>query len=60
MIERPIRVFNSNKQVPPRFCDVLIDEENNVFLESKMGGNKIKIPYYDLVYQVESAIEENK
>lgn len=40
--------------------DDLSDDENNVFVENKKGGNKTKIAYYDLGSQVESAIEENK
>lgn len=55
----PIRNLHSNKQVPPRFCDVVIDD-GNIFLEKKIDKNKYeKIPWEDVVYQVEVAKASN-
>ena len=55
---RPIRDLHSNKPVPPRFCDVII-QENCVFLQKKTDKNKYEqIPWEDVVYQVEAAKQE--
>jgi hypothetical protein len=55
VIKRPIRNLHSDKSTPPRFCDVVI-EDGKVFLEKKSDKNKYeKIPWEDVVYQVETA-----
>ena len=60
MVKRPIRDLHSNKQIPPRFCDVIV-EGDKVFLEKKSDRNKYeKIPWEDVVYQVEAAKTENQ
>ncbi|HEY9059190.1 MAG TPA: hypothetical protein VIO64_01620 [Pseudobacteroides sp.] len=60
MIKTPIRILHSDKQVPTRFCDVVI-ENGKVFLEKKIDKNKYeKIPWEDVVYQVEAAKAVNK
>lgn len=38
MIKKSIRNLHSDKQVPPRFCDVVIDN-GKVFLEKKIYIN---------------------
>lgn len=56
----PIRNLHSDKQVSPRFCDVVIDN-GKVFLEKKTYKNKYeKIPWEDVVYQVEVAKASNQ
>jgi len=55
VIKRPIRNLHSDKPTAPRFCDVVI-EDGKVFLEKKSDKNKYeKIPWEDVVYQVETA-----
>jgi len=55
VIKRPIRNLHSDKPTSPRFCDVVI-EDGKVFLEKKSDKNKYeKIPWEDVVYQVETA-----
>lgn len=50
-----VRNLHSNKQVPPRFCDVVIDN-GKVFLETKTDKKTFEqIPWEDVVYQVEAA-----
>ena len=60
MIKTPIRNLHSDKLVPPRFCDVVI-EDGKVFLEKKLDKNKYeRIPWEDVVYQVETAKARNQ
>jgi hypothetical protein len=55
MIKKPIRNLHSDKLTPPRFCDVIIDGDK-IYLEQKKDKNIfIKIPWEDVVYQVECA-----
>ena len=55
MVKRPIRDLHSDRETPPRFCDVII-EGDKVYLEQKKDKNKyIRIPWDDVVYQVEAA-----
>lgn len=55
MIRQPIRNLHSSKIMPPRFCDVIVDGEK-VYLEQKISKDKYeKIPWDDVVYQVEAA-----
>lgn len=60
MVKRAIRDLHSERQTPPRFCDVVI-EGDNTYLEYKKDKNKyVKIPWEDVVYQVEAAQEDSK
>ncbi len=60
MVKRPIRDLHSDRQMPPRFCDVVI-EDDKIYLEYKKDKNKyVKIPWEDVVYQVEAAKEDSK
>lgn len=60
MIKKAIRNLHSSKLVPPRFCDVIVEGEK-IFLEKKNDKNKYeKIPWEDVVYQVESAKAVNQ
>lgn len=55
IIKKPIRNLSSNKSVPPRVFDVVIDGDR-IDLEVKMNKNKVeKIPWDDVIYQVEVA-----
>jgi len=61
MIRRPIRNLASNKPVPPRLFDVVIDEEHpdKVFIEQKVDKKKTeRVPWEEVKHQVESAIRE--
>ena len=60
MIKRSIRNLHSDKQVQPRFCDVII--ENGVtYLEKKIRKDEYeKIPWEDVVHQVKAAQESAK
>lgn len=52
-MERAIRNLHSDHQ--ERFCDVII-ENGEIYLFLKIGKNKFKkIPWGDVVYQVEAA-----
>lgn len=61
MIKRPIRNLHSDKQVPPRVFDVIV-EDQLVSIEVKTDKRKIeKIPWEDVIHQVEAAIQmDNK
>lgn len=44
MVKRAIRDLHSERQTPPRFCDVVI-EDDKIYLEYKKDKNKyVKIP----------------
>lgn len=61
MIRRPIRNLASDKPVPPRLFDVVIDEEHpdKVFIEQKVDKKKTeRVPWEEVKHQVESAIRE--
>lgn len=60
MIKRPVRDLQSDKPNPPRFCDVIINDEGEAYLEKKVKDKKGKstydtIAWEDVVYQVEAA-----
>lgn len=60
MVKRAIRDLHSESQTPPRFCDVVI-EGDKIYLVYKKDKNKyVKIPWEDVVYQVEAAKEDSK
>jgi hypothetical protein len=59
MIKQPIRNLRTNRAVPPRFCDIVIDGEE-VYLEQKIGKNRyITILWEDLVHQVGLVLKAN-
>ncbi|MDY4784092.1 hypothetical protein [Pygmaiobacter massiliensis] len=59
-MKRPIRDLHSDRPTPPRFCDVIV-EGDHIFLEKKSDKNKYeKIPWEDVVYQVEAAKAANQ
>jgi hypothetical protein len=46
--------------MPPRFCDVIVDGEK-VYLEQKISKDKyVTIPWEDVVHQVKAAIAVDK
>lgn len=54
-IRKPIRNFRSNKDMPTRVFDVVI-EGDNVDLEIKLNNKKFeRIAWDDVIYQVELA-----
>ena len=54
MIKTPIRNLHSDKDIPPRFCNVIVNGED-VTLEVKI--NKFEtISWEDMQYQVKQAI----
>ncbi len=59
MIKKPIRNLHSDKDMPPRFCDVVI-ENGKVFLEKKTNKKYEQIPWEDVVHQVELAKASNQ
>ena len=60
MVKRPILCFGDEKPTPQRVFDVVV-EGNKVDLEIKNDKKKIvKIPWDDVVYQVEAAKAANK
>jgi len=54
MVKQPIRNMHSTKKVPPRFCDVVI-EDSVIYLEKKTEKNIERIPWDDVVMQVKKA-----
>ena len=55
MIRKPVRDLRSDKNIPPRVFDVIVDGER-VELEVKVDKKKfVTIPWKDVVYQVEAA-----
>lgn len=57
-MRQAIRNLSSDKLVPPRFCDVII-EDDKVTLEIKTDKNKYEtISWEDMQYQVKQAIKK--
>ena len=55
MLRKQIYNLHSDKQQPPRFCDVIV-EGKEVKLEIKTDKGKYEsIPWDDVVYQVNAA-----
>ena len=60
MTKTAISNLHSDKPIPPRFCDVVIEDEK-IFLEKKTDKKQFeKIPWEDVVYQVETAKSAQK
>ncbi len=60
MTKTAIRNLHSDKMIPPRFCDVII-EDGKIFLEMKTDKKHFeKILWEDVVYQVEAAKSAQK
>ena len=60
MTKTAIRNLHSDKPIPHRFCDVVI-EDGKIFLEKKTDKKQFeKIPWEDVVYQVETAKSAQK
>lgn len=59
MVHRqPIRKLDSDKQVPPRIFDILVDDQSGeVYVETKKDHNHAEITRWeDVKYQVDTAI----
>lgn len=55
MIKIPIRNLHSDKDIPPRFCNAIVNGED-VTLEVKINKNKfVTISWEDMQYQVNQA-----
>jgi hypothetical protein len=59
MIIRPIFSFSNERPTPQRVFDVVVDG-NNVDLEIKNKKKIVKIPWDEVVSQVEAAKAANK
>lgn len=60
MIKKAVRNLHSDKPNPPRVFDIIIDGDK-VDLEVKIKKDKIeRIPWEDVLYQVEAAKAVNK
>ena len=63
MIRRAIRNLSSDKPMPPRLFDVVIDEQHpdQVYIEQKLDKKRTeRVPWEDVKHQVESAIQQTK
>ena len=63
MIRRSIRNLTSNRPIPPRLFDVVIDEQNpdQVFIEQKLDKKRTeRISWEEVKHQVESAIRDSR
>lgn len=58
-MRRPIRNLSSNSQFPTRVFDVIVEEER-VDLEVKYKGRVERIPWQDVVRQVDDATKTYK
>lgn len=59
-MRHPIRNYKVNKQIPSRFCDVII-ENGHVDLEVKNSKKElVRIAWDDVKKQVAEAIKESK
>ena len=57
-MRQPIRNLSSNKPIPPRFCDVIINGDD-VRLEVKTDKNTYEtISWDDMQHQVNTAIKK--
>ena len=60
MIRQPIRNLHIFKDLPPRFCDVIVDGKK-IYLEYKISKDKyMTIPWEDVLHQVKAAIAAGK
>lgn len=58
LLRQAIRNLSSDKPTPPRFCDVIV-EEDEVTLEVKTDKNKYEtISWEDMQHQVNAAIKK--
>ena len=58
-MRKAIRNLHSDKPIPPRFCDVIVDGDK-VYLEKKTDKAKYEtILWDDVLYQVEAAKRES-
>lgn len=58
MIKKAIRNLHSDRDMPPRFCDVIVCGED-VTLKVKTDKNKFEtISWEDMQYQVNQAIKK--
>lgn len=60
MIERSVRNMHSSKPMPTLFCKVKADRGKAVLVTKDTNKRFREIPWEDLRYQVETAIEESK
>ena len=56
-MKKAIRDLHSNKSVPPRFCDVVLDDDGQAFLVYKKGKEYVKIAWSDVEYQVNAMLQ---
>lgn len=56
-MKKAILNLHGDNPFPPRFCNVIVEEgiDGKVYLEMKNEKKITKIPWEDVVYQVEAA-----
>ena len=54
-VQRPIWNVHNDKQKPTRLCDVLIEDDNTASLVFKNGKQFERIPWLEVVSQVDDA-----
>ena len=59
MTRRPVRPYHSDRQIPPRVFDVIV-EGKDVDIEVKYRKTYVTIPWREVEDQVNLAIEEEK
>ncbi len=60
-VQQPIRNNSSNRNVKPRVCDVLIDDNDKVYLDFKGADKKHQVVLLiDVLKQVEEAMQKAK
>lgn len=59
MTRTQVRNYHSDKQIPPRVFDAVVDGDN-VTIEVKFRKTIVTIPWEDVKYQVNQAIETEK
>lgn len=57
MMRNPIRDLHSRKQPAPRFCDVVIEKNGQIYLEKKDDNGRVRIAWKDVLYQVRATEE---
>ncbi|AQS52504.1 hypothetical protein BW727_100094 [Jeotgalibaca dankookensis] len=60
MIKQPIRNLSSSKTVPERLFDAIVHEDGKVEIEIKQKNNLLKVPWEDILYQIDKAVKHNK
>lgn len=52
MVKGSVREIGTKSKYPKRLFDVIV-EDKNVYIELKIKDNIVRVPWQDVVYQVE-------